>query len=142
MAFTLKELSVGWGKQGRDVAIPLNSTLKLPGFKSLCLIITSFSQLYLLILHLPHLQNGDDSGVCPLGVLVGWAEVIRVSMQYWAGWQGAFSNISCYSSYRKTLRSSVAPQGTWRGVGSPFCPFPAGRLLNFRLLPGVAVRIT
>ena len=91
MGFTLKELSVGWGKQGRDMAIPSNPTLKLPGFKSLCLIITSFSQLYLLILHLSHLQNGDDSGVCPLGVLVGWIEVVHVSMQYCAGWQSALS---------------------------------------------------
>lgn len=77
MAFTLKELHVGWGKQGRGLATPSNSTLRWPRFKSPCLIITSFSQLYLLRLHLPHLQNGDDGGVCPIWVLVGWIEVVH-----------------------------------------------------------------
>lgn len=77
MAFTLKELRVGWGKQGRGLAIPSNSTLRRPRFKSPCLIITSFSQLYLLMLHFPHLQNADNGGVCPLWVLLGWIEVVH-----------------------------------------------------------------
>lgn len=34
---------MGWGKQGSGLAVPLDSTLRLPGFKSLCLLITSFS---------------------------------------------------------------------------------------------------
>lgn len=38
---------------------------------------TSFSQLDLLMLHLPHLQHGANGGVCPLWVLVGWIEVVR-----------------------------------------------------------------
>lgn len=75
MALTL-ELIVGWGKQGRSPGGNLERHIETLGFKSLCPFITSFSQLYLLMLHPPHLHNGDDSGACPLGVLVGSIEVV------------------------------------------------------------------